>query len=116
MSSINAAGASPGSAGQGTQGSSSKKNRRPRERGKGPRFEGKCEDLKTSVYDVVSGKDTFVKTTREIAEYVTQGSKFKKQRKMILNLPDDITGEKWTTSQECVGTSRSYADVVRGTK
>ena len=45
----------------------------------------------------------------------TQGSKFKKQRKAILNLPDDVPNQKRTTSQECVGTSRSYADVVRGT-
>ena len=34
------------------------------------KFEGKCTEIKTSVYDVVSGKDTFMKTTREIAEYV----------------------------------------------
>jgi hypothetical protein len=34
------------------------------------KFEGKCPELKKSVYDVVTGKDTFVKTTREIAEYV----------------------------------------------
>ena len=34
------------------------------------KFEGKYSEIKTSVYDVVSGKDTFAKTTREIAEYV----------------------------------------------
>ena len=34
------------------------------------KFEGKCSEIKNSVYDVVSGKDTFAKTTREIAEYV----------------------------------------------
>jgi hypothetical protein len=34
------------------------------------RFEGSCEDLKGSVYDVTAGKDTFLKTTRKIAEYV----------------------------------------------
>jgi hypothetical protein len=34
------------------------------------KFEGKCTELKGSVYDVVSGKDTFAKTTREIAEHV----------------------------------------------
>jgi hypothetical protein len=33
-------------------------------------FEGSCEDLKGSVYDVTAGKDTFLKTTRKIAEYV----------------------------------------------
>jgi hypothetical protein len=36
------------------------------------RFEGKCAEIKDSVYDVVSGKDTFLKTTREIAEYVSR--------------------------------------------
>jgi hypothetical protein len=35
-----------------------------------PRFKGSCEDLKGSVYDVTAGKDTFLKTTRKIAEYV----------------------------------------------
>jgi hypothetical protein len=34
------------------------------------KFEGKCSKIKTSVYDVVSGKDTFAKMTREITEYV----------------------------------------------
>jgi hypothetical protein len=34
------------------------------------RFEGSCEDLKGSVYDVTTGKGTFLKTTRKIAEYV----------------------------------------------
>jgi hypothetical protein len=34
------------------------------------RFEGSCDDLKASVYDVTAGKDTFLKTTRKIAEYV----------------------------------------------
>ena len=34
------------------------------------KFEGKCAEIKTSVYDVVSGKDTFAKTTREITKYV----------------------------------------------
>jgi hypothetical protein len=34
------------------------------------RSEGSCEDLKGSVYDVTTGKDTFLKTTRKIAEYV----------------------------------------------
>jgi hypothetical protein len=35
------------------------------------KFEGKCEAIKNSTYDVVAGKDTFLKTTREIAEYVS---------------------------------------------
>ena len=34
------------------------------------RFEGSCEDLNGSVYDVTAGKDTFLKTTQKIAEYV----------------------------------------------
>jgi hypothetical protein len=34
------------------------------------RFEGSCEDLKGSVYDVTAGKNTFLKTMRKIAEYV----------------------------------------------
>jgi hypothetical protein len=34
------------------------------------RFEGSCEDLKGSVYGVTAGKDTFLKTTQKIAEYV----------------------------------------------
>ena len=34
------------------------------------KFEGKCTEIKTSVYNVVSRRDTFAKTTREIAEYV----------------------------------------------
>ena len=33
------------------------------------KFEGKCTKIKNSIYDVVSGKDTFVKTTEEIAKY-----------------------------------------------
>jgi hypothetical protein len=29
-----------------------------------------CDAIKNSVYNVVSGRDTFARTTREIAEYV----------------------------------------------
>jgi hypothetical protein len=36
------------------------------------RFEGSCDDLKGIVYDVTSGNDTFLKTTRKIAEYVSR--------------------------------------------
>ena len=43
-----------------------RRNATPRE----SRFEGSHEDLKGSVYDVTAGKDTFLKTTRKIAEYV----------------------------------------------
>ncbi len=39
-----------------------------------PKFERKCAELKTSMYDVVTGKDTFANTTSEIAEYI--GRKF----------------------------------------
>jgi hypothetical protein len=34
------------------------------------KFEGKCSELKGSVYDVVSGKDSFTKTTRDITKNV----------------------------------------------
>jgi hypothetical protein len=34
------------------------------------RFEGSCDDVKASIYDVTAGKDTFLKTTRKVAEYV----------------------------------------------
>ena len=34
------------------------------------RFEGSCEDLKGSVYEVTAGKDAFLKTMRKITEYV----------------------------------------------
>ena len=33
-------------------------------------FQGKCADLKSAVYDVTAGRDTFTKTTRDIAEYI----------------------------------------------
>ena len=45
-------------------------NRNRRSANREPKFEGKCSEIKNSIYDVVSGKDTFAKTTREIAEYV----------------------------------------------
>jgi hypothetical protein len=52
-----------------------------------------------------------------------QGSLFRKLRKIILNLPDEITtsqlnksdGSKLTNavaSQECVGAKRSHANIV----
>ena len=47
------------------------RNRNRRNTNRETKFEGKCAEIKTSVYDVVSGKDTFAKTTREIAEYVS---------------------------------------------
>jgi hypothetical protein len=53
-------------------GQSNRRNNRNR-RNAAPReahFEGSCDDLKGSVYDVTAGKDTFLKTTRKIAEYV----------------------------------------------
>ena len=43
------------------------RNKRAPREGK---FVGKCADIEGFVYDVVSSKDTFQKTTREIAEYV----------------------------------------------
>jgi hypothetical protein len=58
-----------------------------------------------------------------VADFFTkplQGSLFRKLRKIILNLSDepvkcDDTMANAAASQECVGTKRSYADVVRGT-
>jgi hypothetical protein len=45
-----------------------------------------------------------------------QGSAFKRQRAQILNLPEELPLPITTSgSQECVGASSSYADVVRGT-
>ncbi len=39
-----------------------------------PKFEGKCEDLKGHIYDYsdVRQSDIFIKTTKEIAEYMGQ--------------------------------------------
>jgi hypothetical protein len=80
--SSNAAEASPtghnaeSGSGSGTRGGQQRRDRDRNDRNRrsgGKRetkFEGKCADLKASVYDVLSGKDTFAKTTREIAEYV----------------------------------------------
>jgi hypothetical protein len=48
------------------------RNKKNRRTGRESKFEGKCADIKSSVYDVVSGKDTFAKTTREITEYVSR--------------------------------------------
>jgi hypothetical protein len=53
-----------------SRGGQRRRNKSRRAGNREPKFEGKCADIKTSVYDVVSGKDTFAKTTREIAEYV----------------------------------------------
>ena len=45
---------------------SRRSNQTPRE----SRFPGKCDDLKGSVYDVTIGTDSFLKTTRNLSEYV----------------------------------------------
>ena len=45
-----------------------------------------------------------------------QGSHFRKHLNDILNLSDSRPNDDGTTSQECVGATRSYADVVRGTR
>ena len=67
-----------GGANEGNNNRRSSDNRR--NNGRGPnqrrqgnrhsRFEGECDDLKGAVYDVAAGRDTFMKTTRSIAEYV----------------------------------------------
>jgi hypothetical protein len=36
------------------------------------KFEGSCDDLKGAVYDVTSAKESFLTTTRKIAEYVSR--------------------------------------------
>ncbi len=54
------------SSGQSSRRNRGRRNQAPRE----TRFEGSCEDLKESVYDVTSGKDAFLKTTRKITECV----------------------------------------------
>lgn len=51
------------------------KRRKNRNRnGRGParegRFEGRCIHLKGYIYDVVTGRGTYQKTTKEIAEYI----------------------------------------------
>ena len=72
---------SPGGGGGGNEGnnnSRSRENRRNnrrasnqrRQENRHSRFEGECDDLKGAVYDVAAGRDTFMKTTRSIAEYV----------------------------------------------
>lgn len=48
------------------------RNRRNNTTSRESRFQGSCEELKGAVYDVTSGKDTFLKTTRKIAEYVSR--------------------------------------------
>jgi hypothetical protein len=58
------------STGQSNQRSNNCSRRNNTSTQRGTRFEGSCEDLKGSVYDVTAGKDTFLKTTRKIAEYV----------------------------------------------
>jgi hypothetical protein len=75
--SSNPGGASPpaGTAGDSGNATSSRTDQRRRNKhrrggNREAKFEGKCTEIKNSVYDVVSGKDTFAKTTREIAEYV----------------------------------------------
>jgi hypothetical protein len=53
-----------------------------------------------------------------VADFFTkplQGSLFRKLRAIILNLPNRPSGADASTSQECVGKTASYADVVRGT-
>jgi hypothetical protein len=54
--------------------SSGNQNRRRGRRNQEPRestFKGRCEDLNDAVYDVTTGKETFLKTTRNIAEYIS---------------------------------------------
>jgi hypothetical protein len=70
----NPSGAANGEVGEDAGDTSSRGSQRRRNKNRRAnreqKFEGKCANLKNSVYDVVTGKDTFAKTTREIAEYV----------------------------------------------
>mmetsp|Transcript_12101 Transcript_12101/g.17372 ORF Transcript_12101/g.17372 Transcript_12101/m.17372 type:complete len:186 (-) Transcript_12101:68-625(-) len=74
------------------------------------RFDGACEALKGHVYDITAGKDTFLKTTRKVAEYVnTEYTHTGEFRKCMIELelptitqPDDppdspsfMQMEKW---------------------
>jgi hypothetical protein len=54
--------------------SSGNNNRRRNRRNHTPRestFKGRCEDLNDALYDVTTGKETFLKTTRTIGEYIS---------------------------------------------
>jgi hypothetical protein len=54
--------------------SSGNNNRCRNQRNQTPRestFKGRCEDLNDALYDVTTGKETFLKTTRTIAEYIS---------------------------------------------
>jgi hypothetical protein len=52
----------------------------------------------------------------DINTKLLQGSHFRKHLKDILNLSDGRPNDDGTTSQECVGATRSYANVVQGTR
>jgi hypothetical protein len=72
----NPSGASPPAAAAGdggdatSRGGQRRRNKNRQGVNREPKFEGKCSEIKNSIYEVISGKDTFAKTTREIAEYV----------------------------------------------
>jgi hypothetical protein len=63
----NPSGAANGGAGEDAGDTSSRGSQRRRNKNcranREQKFEGKCANLKNSVYDVVTGKDTFAKTT-----------------------------------------------------
>jgi hypothetical protein len=67
-----------------SRGGQRRQNKNRRERTREPKFEGKCSEIKSSVYDVISGKDTFAKTTREIAKYI--GRKFDDAREFCTGM------------------------------
>jgi hypothetical protein len=112
------------------------KNRSSGNRRAESKFKGKCSEIKTSLYDVVSGKDTFAKMTREIAEYV--GWEFDDTREFRTGMvemrlaalvepapPEDNTPmnfELWKmahptfekqTKTRCQNSSRVFALVIR---
>ena len=55
-------------------------------------FIGKCEDIKEHVYDAIPGRngfDVFVKTTREIGEYIAPSIKDGGESRVALD-PEDL--------------------------
>jgi hypothetical protein len=56
---------------QSSGGHHNRRNGRRNQAARESTFKGRCDELKEAVYDVTTGKETFLKTTRNIAEYVS---------------------------------------------
>ncbi len=88
------------------------------------KFIGKNEVLKDHVYDVVSGRHTFLETTRAIANYV--GSHFDKADEFcrgmvelqlpVLTKPPDPVDDKATTVKKWEHSYRQYQDALNSRK